>query len=273
MSALKNLGNPQNNYLSGQFQGLSNRRLSMNNGQNPSFKMNGNGAVLNNGNDPHILSNSGMQTFGFNPVADLSGHSMYKNSMVKSTTRVINSNDNLRNSQSVVSQGKRNASNRQNRELSNSNKSRSLTTRLVNDPPASGNKSQTNMGSSNKDFSLPTMSVGGKTIPGFGVKNKKIPQNVRHLMIPGMGGDPPGPQPVVAPIQFPGIINPDIYIQNTQAPPVIPQINPPPVNIDLKIKGLEEFYKKTAKPPIILNTIHHEIQNQGINEINDIANQ
>ena len=87
------------------------------------------------------------------------------------------------------------------------------------------------------------------------------------------GGDPPGPQPVLAPIQFPGIINPDIYISNTQAPPVIPQINPPPVKVQVKIDGMKEFYKESAKPPLIINELHHQIINNGSNVINDLANQ
>lgn len=268
MDQLKNLGNPTNNYLKGNFQGLASRNLAQNN----ALQKVGNGNVLNNSQDPHIVSNSGLQSYGFNPVADLSGNSMFKNAVVKSASKVINPTSPSSSTGKALDNGLSNIkSKKANRELKG--ESRSLTTTLVNDPPATAANNQTNMGTSNKDFSLPTMTVGGKTVPGFNVKNKKIPQNVRNLMIPGMGGDPPGPQPVVAPIQFPGIINPDIYIQNTQAPPVIPQINPPPVNVDLKIKGLEQFYKKTAKPPVILNTIHHEIQNQGMNEINDIANQ
>ena len=124
-----------------------------------------------------------------------------------------------------------------------------------------------------KDFTMPKMSANGTSMPSFQVKNNRIPKSVRNLMIPGMGGDPPGPQPVLAPIQFPGIINPDIYIQNTQAPPVIPQINPPPVKVDLKINGLQEFYKRTAKPPVIINSLHKHVVNGGAHIINDLADQ
>ena len=144
--------------------------------------------------------------------------------------------------------------------------SRDLQTKLVSSvsAPPVANK---------KDFSMPSMSANGIKMPKFSVKNNHVPKNVRKLMIPGMGGDPPGPQPVLAPIQFPGIINPDIYIQNTQAPPVIPQINPPPVKVDLKINGLQEFYKRTMKPPVIINSLHKHIVNSGAHMINDLANQ
>ena len=144
--------------------------------------------------------------------------------------------------------------------------SRDLQTKLVSSvtPSSPMNK---------KDFSMPSMSANGMKMPKFNVKNNRLPKNVRKLMIPGMGGDPPGPQPVLAPIQFPGIINPDIYIQNTQAPPVIPQINPPPVKVDLKINGLQEFYKRTMKPPIVINSLHKHIVNSGAHMINDLANQ
>lgn len=156
---------------------------------------------------------------------------------------------------------------------SNNQQARSLQTRMTTQNPLVNNPLQQQQPQNNKDFSMPSMSIGGKAIPGFNVKNQQIPKEARKLMMPGLGGDPPGPQPVLAPIQFPGIINPDIYISNTQAPPVIPQINPPPVKVDLKIDGMKEFYKQTHKPPVILNTLHHEIVNNGNNVINDIADQ
>jgi len=148
--------------------------------------------------------------------------------------------------------------------------SRDLSTRLVSSVP---NLSPTQGNKKKKDFTMPSMSANGTSMPSFQVKNNRIPKNVRKLMIPGMGGDPPGPQPVLAPIQFPGIINPDIYIQNTQAPPVIPQINPPPVKVDLKINGLQDFYKRTMKPPVIINSLHRHIVNSGAHMINDLADQ
>ena len=150
-------------------------------------------------------------------------------------------------------------------QVKNNSTSRDLQTRLVS--------SVTNPLPNKKDFTMPSMSANGTKMPGFSVKNNHLPKNVRKLMIPGMGGDPPGPQPVLAPIQFPGIINPDIYIQNTQAPPVIPQINPPPVKVDLKINGLQDFYKRTMKPPVIINSLHKHIVNSGTHMINDLANQ
>lgn len=155
-------------------------------------------------------------------------------------------------------------------EVQNPDVSRGLQTRLVTSVP---NLSPTEGNKKKKDFNLPKMSANGVDMPSFKVKNNRIPKNVRKLMIPGMGGDPPGPQPVLAPIQFPGIINPDIYIQNTQAPPVLPQINPPPVKVNLKINGLQEFYKRTVKPPVIINSLHKHVLNSGQHMINDLADQ
>ena len=121
-----------------------------------------------------------------------------------------------------------------------------LSTKLVAQAVKPFGRSQT------RDFSMPSISSNGVTTPGFDVKDSKMPPiSGRKLQ---MGGKPPGPSPVVAPVQFPGILNPDIYIQNTQSAPVFPQMNAPPVSMNLHINGLESYYKPT--PPIV-HTIHH----------------
>lgn len=57
------------------------------------------------------------------------------------------------------------------------------------------------------------------------------------------GAKKDGPSPIVTPIQFPGILNPSIYLQNTQSAPIFPQLNAPPVNLNLHVNGLEEYYR------------------------------
>ena len=101
---------------------------------------------------------------------------------------------------------------------------------------------------------MPSVSSNGVSVPKFDVKNSKLPQAMdRKLMMPG-GAAPAGPSPIVSPVQFPGILNPDIYIQNTQSAPVFPQMNAPPISMNLHVDGLESYYKPT--PPIV-HQVHH----------------
>lgn len=63
----------------------------------------------------------------------------------------------------------------------------------------------------------------------------------------GMGGggskiELDGPKHIVNPIQYPGILNPTIYIKNTLAPPIYPIIKAPNVNLKLNVNGLKEYY-------------------------------
>ncbi len=51
-----------------------------------------------------------------------------------------------------------------------------------------------------------------------------------------------GPVKVISPIQMPGIVSPSIYIQNTQAAPIYPIVQAPNVDMNLSIKGLEDYY-------------------------------
>ena len=109
----------------------------------------------------------------------------------------------------------------------------------------------------NRNFEMPEMKTDKISLPKFSVKDSKLPTAIaRKLQIPGMGGGggSPGPAPIVAPVQFPGILNPDIYIQNTQSAPVFPQVTAPPVSMNLHINGLEKYYSKT--PQHILH-VHH----------------
>jgi hypothetical protein len=80
-------------------------------------------------------------------------------------------------------------------------------------------------------------------------------------------GKAPGPQPVIAPVQFPGILNPDIYIQNTQSAPVFPHLNAPPVNLNLHLKGLDKYYN--ASPKIIHQVHHTKVHNTRLNQLID----
>jgi hypothetical protein len=114
----------------------------------------------------------------------------------------------------------------------------------------------------NDTFDMPSVTMDKMSLPAFKVDKGTIPDSInRQLMgasptnraLMGGGGAAPGPQPVIAPVQFPGILNPDIYIQNTQSAPVFPELNAPAVNLNLHIKGLEDYYKQ--KPKII-----HEVQ-------------
>jgi len=75
----------------------------------------------------------------------------------------------------------------------------------------------------------------------------------------------PGPQPVIAPIQFPGILNPDIYIQNTQSAPVFPHLHAPPVHLNLHLKGLDKYYD--AKPKIIHQVHHYNFQKDSLHQL------
>ena len=105
------------------------------------------------------------------------------------------------------------------------------------------------------NFTMPAVKGKGLDLPKFKVSNNKIPSKVnRQLMIPAVGGGSNGPAPVVTPIQFPGILNPDIYIQNSQSAPIFPQLNAPPINMNLHINGIEKYYKRD---PAIVHHIHH----------------
>lgn len=111
-----------------------------------------------------------------------------------------------------------------------------------------------------KSFSLPSLKTKNFSLPPFKVKNNHIPPQIqRKLMIPGApGGDVKAPAPVIAPIQFPGILNPTIYLQNTQSAPIFPQLNAPPVNVNVHVNGLESYYK--PKPVIVHE--HTNVMNQ-----------
>lgn len=52
---------------------------------------------------------------------------------------------------------------------------------------------------------------------------------------------------VVSPVQFPGIVNPSIFIQNRQAAPIFPLMESPPINMNLQVDGLENYYKPQRK--------------------------
>jgi hypothetical protein len=120
-----------------------------------------------------------------------------------------------------------------------------------------------NTGKVNDTFEMPAVSMDKMSLPSFKVDKGRIPDSInRQLMgtnvaqrqLMGGGGAAPGPQPVIAPVQFPGILNPDIYIQNTQSAPVFPELNAPPVNLNLHIKGLEDYYKHKPK---VIRSVHH----------------
>lgn len=107
------------------------------------------------------------------------------------------------------------------------------------------------------NFEMPAMRTGSLSLPKFEVKDSKMPRQVERNLMMGMAGakgGAPGPQPVIAPVQFPGILNPDIYIQNTQSAPVFPQVNAPPVSMNLHIDGLDKYY---AKEPRVIHHMHH----------------
>ena len=85
-------------------------------------------------------------------------------------------------------------------------------------------------------------------------RNPRRPQR-KLLPIPGkVAGGSPGPAPVVAPLQFPGILNPNIYIQNQQQAPLFPQLKSPPLNLNLDINGLDDYYDPKAG---VIHHIHH----------------
>ena len=72
---------------------------------------------------------------------------------------------------------------------------------------------------------------------------------------------------VVAPVQFPGILNPDIYVQNVQSNPIIPEVNPPSINMSLHVDGLEKYYKPD---PLV---IHHFVHKRYGNKYDKMANR
>ncbi len=96
---------------------------------------------------------------------------------------------------------------------------------------------------------MPAVQSGNFKLPAFKVKNHKLPSNIQRQLMGGPQKNIAGPAPIVTPIQFPGILNPDIYIQNTQSAPLFPQLNAPPVNLNLHINGLENYYRQ--KPLVI----------------------
>ena len=75
------------------------------------------------------------------------------------------------------------------------------------------------------------------------------------LPIPG-NETHPGPHPIISPLQFPGILNPDVYIQNIQSAPLFPEMKSPPVHMNLKIDGLKDYYN--PKPPVIHNVHYYK---------------
>ena len=134
-----------------------------------------------------------------------------------------------------------------------------------------------NSGKINDTFEMPSVSMDKVSLPSFHVDKGKIPEPInRQLMggnagqrnlMGGGGGAAPGPQPVIAPVQFPGILNPDIYIQNTQSAPVFPELNAPSVNLNLHVDGLEDYYKH--KPKVIHETHHLNFQRSRLKQLID----
>jgi len=132
-----------------------------------------------------------------------------------------------------------------------------------------------NNGKVNDTFEMPSVSMDKVSLPSFKVDKGKIPERinrqlmggdaVRRRLMGGGGGAAPGPQPVIAPVQFPGILNPDIYIQNNQSAPVFPELNAPPVNLNLHIKGLEDYYKH--KPKVIHEVRHINFQRNRLKQL------
>lgn len=91
-------------------------------------------------------------------------------------------------------------------------------------------------------------------------------------MLGGMGGggskiELEGPRHIVSPIQYPGILNPTIYIKNTLAPPIYPIIKAPNVNLKLNIDGLKEYY---SQEPIIM---HRKVQKDYVKKLRSIVDQ
>lgn len=114
--------------------------------------------------------------------------------------------------------------------------------------------------------------IDDQVIPNSGITNRNQSSNRFKLIEIDPRperrlGEAPGPQPVIAPIQFPGILNPDIYIQNSQSAPIFPHLHAPPVHFNLHLNGLDKYYN--ANPKIIHQVHHYNFQKDRLHQLID----